>query len=121
RRQASFAEGLRKSKEASGLARAYGQDYVDFLQKADPAALRKEGEAILDRLVADKELASVTYERGDKKRTVGEAADAELFEMRHLVPGKPVPEIAGEDIDGKAFKLSDYRGKVVLLDFWGDW
>jgi hypothetical protein len=35
--------------------------------------------------------------------------------------GKVTPEIAGEDIDGKEFKLSDYRGKVVLLDFWGHW
>ena len=23
--------------------------------------------------------------------------------------------------DGVKFKLSDYRGKVVVLDFWGDW
>jgi cytochrome oxidase Cu insertion factor (SCO1/SenC/PrrC family) len=32
--------------------------------------------------------------------------------------GKPAPEIAGIDADGKKFFLSDYRGKVVLLDFW---
>ncbi|MBM4014145.1 MAG: hypothetical protein FJ293_04165 [Planctomycetes bacterium] len=37
------------------------------------------------------------------------------------VIGKPAPEIAGMDLDGVAFKLSDYRGKVVLLDFWGYW
>jgi hypothetical protein len=30
-------------------------------------------------------------------------------------------EIDGEDLDGVHFKLSDYRGKVVLLDFWGHW
>jgi hypothetical protein len=30
-------------------------------------------------------------------------------------------EIQGEDIDGRRFKLSHYRGKVVLLDFWGHW
>ena len=35
--------------------------------------------------------------------------------------GSQAPEIEGEDIDGVAFKLSDYRGKVVVLDFWGDW
>ena len=31
---------------------------------------------------------------------------------------KTAPEIAGTDQDGKEFKLSDYRGKVVMLDFW---
>ena len=35
--------------------------------------------------------------------------------------GNQAPEISGEDIDGTPFKLSDYRGKVVVLDFWGDW
>lgn len=35
--------------------------------------------------------------------------------------GQLVPEIEAEDIDAVKFKLSDYRGKVVVLDFWGDW
>jgi peroxiredoxin len=35
--------------------------------------------------------------------------------------GQLAPEIEGADIDGRTFKLSDYRGKVVVLDFWGDW
>ncbi len=35
--------------------------------------------------------------------------------------GQTAPEIAGEDIDGKPMKLSDYRGKVVVLDFGGNW
>jgi len=38
-----------------------------------------------------------------------------------LEPGKLAPDIEGEDIDGQKFKLSEYRGKVVLLDFWGHW
>ena len=41
-----------------------------------------------------------------------------MFEIHHLGVGKEVPEIEGKDQDGKEFKLSDYRGKVVLLDFW---
>ena len=35
--------------------------------------------------------------------------------------GQLVPEIEAEDIDGVKFKLSDYRGKVVVLDFWATW
>ena len=41
--------------------------------------------------------------------------------MKNLSVGMPVPDIEGEDTDGVAFKLSDYRGKVVLIDFWGHW
>jgi hypothetical protein len=123
RRHASFARTMQKGTDAvrANWAKSYGQEYVDYLTRADAGKLDQEAEAILDRLVTDKELARVSYERGDKTRTVGEAADAELFEIRHLQPGKPAPEIVGEDIDGQRFKLSDYRGKVVLLDFWGDW
>jgi hypothetical protein len=47
--------------------------------------------------------------------------DLRLFELRHLWFGTKAPEIEGEDIDGKKFKLSDHRGKVVLLAFWGNW
>jgi hypothetical protein len=47
--------------------------------------------------------------------------EREIKALRTLRVGKVVPEIAGGDLDGKEFKLSDYRGKVVLLDFWGFW
>jgi hypothetical protein len=53
--------------------------------------------------------------------TLAKGAKGELFEIRNLAIGKVAPEIEGEDMDGQAFKLSDYRGKVVVLDFWGDW
>ncbi len=53
---------------------------------------------------------------------LGEEAKQRLDELRHpILVGKPAPEIEGEDIDGVKFKLSDYRGKVVRLDFWGHW
>jgi hypothetical protein len=32
--------------------------------------------------------------------------------------GSPAPDLEGEDFDEKRFKLSDYRGKVVVLTFW---
>ncbi len=35
--------------------------------------------------------------------------------------GKPAPSTQGIDADGAAFRLSDSLGKVVMLDFWGNW
>jgi ATP-dependent Clp protease ATP-binding subunit ClpA len=51
---------------------------------------------------------------------IKEAKDG-LAELRIFGIGKVAPDIEGEDIDGKKFKLSDYRGKVVVIDFWGNW
>jgi thiol-disulfide isomerase/thioredoxin len=33
----------------------------------------------------------------------------------------PAPELVGKDSDGKTHRLSDYKGKVVLVDFWAGW
>lgn len=49
------------------------------------------------------------------------SAERELNALKTLRIGKEAPEIQADDLDGKAFKLSDYRGKVILLDFWGHW
>jgi thiol-disulfide isomerase/thioredoxin len=56
-----------------------------------------------------------------RKKTLGGLATARLDEMHNLTIGKPAPEIDGVDFDGKPLKLSDYRGKVVVLVFWGSW
>lgn len=34
---------------------------------------------------------------------------------------RPAPEFTLKDTDGKVVHISDYRGKVVLLDFWATW
>jgi hypothetical protein len=54
--------------------------------------------------------------------TIGKMAKGELNEVHgKLELSKPAMDIEAEDIDGTKFKLSDYRGKVVMLDFWGHW
>jgi hypothetical protein len=53
--------------------------------------------------------------------SIKNAVARELYEIHNLSIGKAAPEITGQDIHGKPFKLSDYRGKVVMLDFWGHW
>lgn len=77
-----------------------------------PAA---EAEELFDRVIA--KYGDVKYGRG----TLGASAKGELFEIRNLAIGKTAPEIEGQDIAGKPMKLGDYKGKVVVLDFWGNW
>jgi peroxiredoxin len=45
---------------------------------------------------------------------------SELDEQKQIaaIKDKPAYDFSGTDLDGKAHKLSDYRGKVVVLDFW---
>lgn len=52
---------------------------------------------------------------------VTELAESLLFELSRLGLGQEAPDIEGEDLHGKRFRLTDYRGQVVVLDFWGHW
>jgi hypothetical protein len=91
---------------------------ADRLAASDAEAsekLHKESEKLLE-LAADKYANVKTAFDG----TVGRKAKSELFDLRHLSVGKPAPEVKGVDQNGKHFKLSDYKGKVVLLDFWSE-
>lgn len=36
-------------------------------------------------------------------------------------PGEQVPDIQLKDVNGVVLKLSDLKGKVVLIDFWASW
>lgn len=101
---------------AREFADLYGKEYLEALLRQDRARDVAEAEALLVR---------VTRDHGDVKlpdgETVAEKAEPELFGIRHLAVGKVAPDIEGEDQDGVKFKLSNYRGKVVLLDFWSEY
>jgi len=104
--------------KAKRLEQYYSKEQLDHIFKFDPAMLLKEAEALYERAM---------NEFGDVKlsprarQTIGEYAAARVTRVHSLAPGKPAPEIEGEDTDGQSFKLSDYRGKVVLLVFWASW
>ncbi len=42
-------------------------------------------------------------------------------ETKGLLIGKPAPEFNLVDAEGNEAKLSDFRGKVVYIDFWATW
>ncbi|KAA3621501.1 MAG: AhpC/TSA family protein [Bacteroidetes bacterium] len=46
----------------------------------------------------------------------------EIYALKaKLSPGQPAPEIILPDDKGVVHKLEDFRGKLVLLDFWASW
>ena len=34
---------------------------------------------------------------------------------------KPAPKLELNDVEGRALRLGDYKGKIVLLNFWATW
>ena len=46
----------------------------------------------------------------------------DCLELRQRIePGRPAPEFTLARRDGSLLNLSDFRGKVVVLDFWASW
>lgn len=113
---------------AKSYSDLFGKDYLEDLQRQGHAALAKEVETVLElalerygdvKIPAGMSNFGFAEQPGQSDQvTVGDKAKLQLFELRHLAIGKQAPDIEGADQDGKPFNLSDYRGKVVLLDFW---
>ena len=75
-----------------------------------------EGRALLEKV--QKEYTGVASPYGPDYAA---RAAGQLFELDHLQVGKAPPDFEAVDENGVKFNLSDYRGKVVILDFWGIW
>ena len=105
-RIASFKSFLKGADEER--RKAYSKEVLEFVEAdRDPQELR-ELEEMLENFVKE-------------NQTLLKRAEKELYVLQNLSVGCEAPEIVGTDLDGVEFKLSDYRGKVVFLDFWGDW
>ena len=114
--QASVVDQLKKEPElADRVLQFYGAEYGKHLKTLDRKQLEKKREQHYELML--KSFADVPTSDG----TLGEIAEKALFRIRHLSIGRVAPEIVGEDIFGKTFKLSESRGKVVVLSFWGHW
>ena len=50
-----------------------------------------------------------------------EALRAEMNKLSTLQPGQPAPDFTLHDPDGQSVSLNQFKGKVVLLDFWASW
>lgn len=93
---------------------SYGTSILEDEQA--PEERQKAGRAALERLQRD--FAGVKDKRGLEFAKV---AAGTLFEYDNLRIGRVAPDFEAVDENGVKFKLSDYRGKVVVIDFWGYW
>ncbi len=73
---------------------------------------------------ADAKRSTDTFRRIIKMYPESKAAEKAgpyIYEIEHLQIGMVAPEIVGKDVDGNEIKLSQFRGQVVVLGFWGFW
>lgn len=83
------------------------------------AAALKEAEAGLKTVAKD--YGDVEVPVGRTTQTIAKAVEGHLFFLNNLTVGKVMPDSEVEGLDGKKVKVSDYRGKVVVLDIWATW
>lgn len=84
------------------------------LLKNKDEASQPEAEKMLESIIEE-------FAKSPARKPKLDQAKKDLDDMKVRGIGKPVPEITGNDLDDKEFKISDYKGKVVLIDFWGFW
>jgi thiol-disulfide isomerase/thioredoxin len=102
--------------ESQLFDRVYGKLRVAEMKKYDPVKLEAEALKLFTE-VGEKYPTQVIV----PGLTVSDLAKSSIFEIKNLGVGKVAPDIEGEDLDGVKFKLSDYRGKTVMLSFWASW
>lgn len=101
------------------------EKWYNFDKKEKSVILPAERMKLVDD--AAKQIHAVLKEYGAEKftdlhgqeKTIAEIAQETLYLAEQLALGRTAPEFEAESlIDGKKHKLSDYRGKIVVLDFY---
>ncbi len=113
---------IAKNKDANCLGAAHytlGLDAKNRAKSGDEAARAEAAEHLA--IVVAKYADANPDDDMDKLGKRAAKALAGVKNLANLVVGKVAPEIRGKDLDGKPMKLSDFRGKVVLVDFWATW
>ena len=76
---------------------------------------RSEGRDCFEAVIA--EYGSVPFLNSTYKA----AAEGYMYELDHLQIGMAAPDFSTVDENGAPWNLADYKGKVVVVDFWGNW
>jgi RNA polymerase sigma factor (sigma-70 family) len=104
---------------------SYSEVYERALRESDAVALLAEAEAVLARVAA--EFADVMqpmrcpddegFMTWVAPGRLGDLAGERLATLRAVAIGRPAPDLTWTGADGRATRISELRGKVVLLSF----
>jgi len=97
---------------------ADGNGEID-MNSLSPEAARANKETVVFR-VGDTYLSTKKADVAANQVIIREHSASE-YKRAELHMNKPFPDFSFTDFDGKKHKLSEYRGKYVLLDMWGFW
>ncbi len=81
------------------------------------SSLRLDGDYRLDELAEQVEAFSQRH--GDIAASV--SLNNRIQTARAVAIGSVAPQLQGTNLDGNLLKLSDYRGRYILVDFWASW
>jgi peroxiredoxin len=102
-----YKEVLKDTAKGDALMAQFKRDFPDY----DPAKRDAEFKAaIVDEIVTS---VRKSVDEAMLRRLAGKAAPP--------VEGMKFPDFAEEDLAGNPLSLANYKGKVVLLDFWATW
>jgi thiol-disulfide isomerase/thioredoxin len=105
-------------------------EWIAYVESIEPEKARQEATELLES--ANAEFANVTYPEPrlafeNRYVTVAQyiawsETGADPFaRMRILQRGTEAPAIEGVDLNGQQMSLAEFRGSVVVIDFWASW
>lgn len=71
--------------------------------------------------LSEYEIRFLRLDQSLREMELGKKIATTIAEAKKTQPGDPAPDFAKKDKEGKAIHLSDYKGRYLLIDFWGTW
>jgi peroxiredoxin len=111
----------------------YGRDSVTYFEQIEVAKEILQGK-IEEKIEADVILRALQFGTTTEVKQVYDISKKDIHDnalvseiermyklVSKLLPGNMAPDFSLKTKEGKTVRLSDFRGKIVYLDFWATW